>query len=380
MRVLQVGFVPPEAGGRAPGGIATHLWELSKRLRDAGWEVHVLAHELVGPPGEREGIFVWGLPSKARAAVYPFTTPPTWRLIKLLWHELRFGLTKGVGRAYFLHRLLEQLEPDAIHCHVTSSFVPGGARAWGFPGRLVLTVHSVHELTHNPVLPAKYVRKRLSDNLASSDALVFVHSGVADDLVKMGFRWETPSKVIINPIDPRGFELMERAEARRKLGLPAHAKIALFAGVMTGRKGEDLVLRAAEALPDVLFVFVGYGPKAGEVQAEARLLRNARFFGPQPRSKMPLFYNAADAFVLPSRKEGFALSYMESLLCGTPFVASEGLPPELRVYGHVVASRDLAPALAEALERNWDRERIRREGLRFAWSEEKLEEYASLYR
>ncbi len=379
LRVLQVGFVPPEAGGRAPGGIASHLWELSRRLRDAGWEVHVLAHEMEGPAGEREGIFVWPLPDRARAAVYPFTTPPTRKLLRVLWHELRFGFTKGIGRAYFTHRFLETLKPSVIHCHITSSFLVGAAKAWGFEGRIVLTVHSVHELTHNPVLPLNYVRKRLRDNLASADRLIFVHSGVARDLQRLGFTWDKPSKVIINPIDPTGFEIIDRTEARRALGLPLHAKIALFAGVMTGRKGEDKVLRAAEALRDVLFIFVGYGPRAEEVKAEARLLRNARFFGPQPREKMPLFYNAADVFVLPSEKEGFALSYMESLLCGTPFVAGPSLPPELEVYGHLKAEQNLAAAITEALERRWDREGIRREGLRFAWSDEKLSEYTSLY-
>ncbi len=308
MRVLQVGFVPPEAGGRAPGGIASHLWELSKRLRDAGWEVHVLAHELVGPAGERDGIFVWPMPKRRRAAVYPFTTPPGPRLLKALWHEVKFDWAKGFGRAYFLHRLLESVKPDAVHSHLATSFVPGAARAWGFSGKLVLTVHSVHELTHGSAYPRDYVRKRFKDSLSSADSVVFVHSGVADDLVKLGFSWDAPSKVIINPIDPEGFELLERAEARRLLGLPPDAKIALFSGIMTGRKGEDRVLRAAEALPDVLFVFVGYGPRAEEVKAQARLLRNARFLGPQPRSKMALLYNAADVFVLPSEKEGFALS------------------------------------------------------------------------
>lgn len=43
---------------------------------------------------------------------------------------------------------------------------------------------------------------------------------------------------------------------------------------------------------------------------------------PLPRSCMPRLYNSADAFVLPSRGEGWGRTYMEALACELPVIAS----------------------------------------------------------
>jgi glycosyltransferase involved in cell wall biosynthesis len=41
-----------------------------------------------------------------------------------------------------------------------------------------------------------------------------------------------------------------------------------------------------------------------------------------PENEMPRVYRACDAFVLPSRGEGFGLPYMEASLCGLPVIAT----------------------------------------------------------
>jgi glycosyltransferase involved in cell wall biosynthesis len=41
-----------------------------------------------------------------------------------------------------------------------------------------------------------------------------------------------------------------------------------------------------------------------------------------PRSELPRLYATADAFVLPSRGEGFGLPYIEALACGLPVIAT----------------------------------------------------------
>jgi glycosyltransferase involved in cell wall biosynthesis len=42
-----------------------------------------------------------------------------------------------------------------------------------------------------------------------------------------------------------------------------------------------------------------------------------------PAEELPLWYNAAEAFVYPSVFEGFGLPVVEALACGTPVLVSD---------------------------------------------------------
>src|SRR5207245_6499995 len=56
-----------------------------------------------------------------------------------------------------------------------------------------------------------------------------------------------------------------------------------------------------------------------------------RFLGFVPEADLPLYYQAADCFVLPTRElEGFGLVTVEALACGTPVLGTPiGATPEL---------------------------------------------------
>ena len=52
------------------------------------------------------------------------------------------------------------------------------------------------------------------------------------------------------------------------------------------------------------------------------LHRHVRFLGYQPTVTLAALYHLADVFVFPSLYEGFGLSPLEALACGTPVVSS----------------------------------------------------------
>ncbi|MGB9590648.1 MAG: glycosyltransferase, partial [Candidatus Hydrothermia bacterium] len=192
----------------------------------------------------------------------------------------------------------------------------------------------------------------------------------------------------INAVSPRFFGMIPREKARAELGLPYGRRIVLFSGIMTGRKGEQELIRAFSFLRErALLVMIGYGPKEPEARAligELGLSEGVSLIGPVPRETMALYYNAADLFALPSHSEGFALSYMEAMLCGTPFLADRNIPSELISPDNcvLVDSRDpydIARGVTDALLRDWNRERIAGFGKRFAWGPEKLSEYLEVY-
>lgn len=89
-------------------------------------------------------------------------------------------------------------------------------------------------------------------------------------------------------------------------------------------KGLDLLLRAAADLPDVDLKIVGEGP------ARADIMRLADSLGLAARVELLPWSDDArstlaefDAFVLPSRNEGFPLSIVEAMLAARPVVATD---------------------------------------------------------
>jgi glycosyltransferase involved in cell wall biosynthesis len=75
-----------------------------------------------------------------------------------------------------------------------------------------------------------------------------------------------------------------------------------------------------------LLVLVGDGPLRGELETQVRslgLIDAVRFAGPTAHSSLPTWYRAADLTVLPSLSEGIPNVLLESLACGTGFVASD---------------------------------------------------------
>ena len=53
-----------------------------------------------------------------------------------------------------------------------------------------------------------------------------------------------------------------------------------------------------------------------------RLNNIVTFLGNKTRYEMPIWMSAADILVIPSRREGYGLVAVESLICGTPVIAS----------------------------------------------------------
>jgi glycosyltransferase involved in cell wall biosynthesis len=145
-----------------------------------------------------------------------------------------------------------------------------------------------------------------------------------------------PDKIRVIPpgVDLAHFNPGSRTEARAKLGLPAAVFIALAVRRLTPRMGLDVLLRAWRALTiePKLLLLAGSGPDrhrleklAGSISPEG----NIRFLGQVSDDALVDLYRAADISILPSVAfEGFGLSALESLACGTPALVSDigGLP------------------------------------------------------
>jgi glycosyltransferase involved in cell wall biosynthesis len=139
---------------------------------------------------------------------------------------------------------------------------------------------------------------------------------------------------------------LSRVEARQKMGLPFDRPLLFTVRRLYARMGlENLVAAMATVVqqqPAALLLIGGLGPLAGRLQeavAAQGLGENVRLLGYIPEEQLPLYYRAADLFVLPTVElEGFGLVTLEALACGTPVL---GTP----VGGTVEILSGLDPAL-----------------------------------
>lgn len=215
---------------------------------------------------------------------------------------------------------------DVIHSHNP----PGAIAAMGLAHRREIP----HLLTmHGPWADVRGALFRQMANVFEGLALRSADRVTADSdslrLRLIGKHKIPESRIttIINAIEPEIFRPRLKKAARKALSLPSDKKIVLFTGRFVKEKGIDVLLDAIPSVgkEDFLFLLVGGG--FDETLIDSWLRENpgapVKKIPYLPYERMPMLYNAADAFVLPSYEEGMSRSVLEAMASGTPVVASD---------------------------------------------------------
>lgn len=145
------------------------------------------------------------------------------------------------------------------------------------------------------------------------------------------------SRVIPNGIDLSVFFPTDRTHTREKLGLPADARIVLFAanGIQANIWKDFRTLRraiglVAEKMKDQQLLFLALGETAPTRREGAAIIR----FVPYQKNKliMAQYFQAADIYVHAARAETFPNTVLEAMACGTPVIATKvgGIPEEIK--------------------------------------------------
>lgn len=128
---------------------------------------------------------------------------------------------------------------------------------------------------------------------------------------------------------------------------------------------------------DILCFIGGDGPLKKKLQKQIRKLNlqeHVKLLGPIPDDKLALWMNAADLFVLPSLSESFGVVQIEAMACGKPVVTTRNGGSEEIItsedYGLLCEPanpQDLAEKILTALNKEWNREKIRKYAEQFDW-------------
>ena len=130
--------------------------------------------------------------------------------------------------------------------------------------------------------------------------------------------------------DGRYFEADVPTEVLTKYKFDPSKLNLINVGRLTERKGYDYTIEALADLQNVIFHIGGTGKIENDLQKLAEKLGvtdRVNFHGFIPDNEINYLFNAADLFIMPSRKigtsvEGFGITYLEAAATGTPSIGS----------------------------------------------------------
>jgi teichuronic acid biosynthesis glycosyltransferase TuaC len=261
---------------------------------------------------------------------------------------------------------------DLIDAHY---FYPDGVAAVKlgryFNKPVVVTARG-SDITHIPQY--RQPRKMIRWAAGHADGIVTVCEALRTELTRLG---GDANRIVTlrNGVDLALFRPIDRDAARKSLSLNQFTLLSV--GHLVPLKGHDLVIAALKDLPDTRLLIAGSGAELPRLQSLANELGVAdrvEFLGVLAQDKLALAYNAADALVLASSREGWANVLLESMACGTPVVASKvwGTPevvasPDAGILMTHRSAQGVASAVQELRARYPDRHATRRYAEQFSW-------------
>lgn len=172
--------------------------------------------------------------------------------------------------------------------------------------------------------------------------------------------------LVPNGVDGTLFRPRERAACRRELEFGATGPLVLVVGHLIERKDPLLALECAAELAksrdDLQLVFLGRGALENALRERIDALgmrERTHVLGDVAPQRLALWYGAADALLLTSRREGRPNVVLEALSSGLPVLATDAGGSAELVAGHdgmLARDRD-ARALAAMLGALLDRPR-----------------------
>jgi glycosyltransferase involved in cell wall biosynthesis len=192
----------------------------------------------------------------------------------------------------------------------------------------VVTAHDMAIYRHPEWFPsgqALSVRLVVPRSMRRADAVLAVSRSTARDVADL---FDVPGerlRVVPEGVSDRYRPLPEASGAavRRRLRLPE--RFVLFVGTIEPRKNLATLLQAWSRLPEPvpLVVAGGWGWRyADERRALERAGGRVRLLGAVDPEDLPGLYGVATCLAHPAWYEGFGLTPLEAMACGTPVVAS----------------------------------------------------------
>lgn len=302
------------------GGVETHFDDLLSLSRQYGTSFIVSAYKplntrkAVRYREEKDGNLIYRLPWFGRDLFQKLEKYPA---LEVLY------LTPGLLVQSLLLLLRHRGKTSVIHAQgFVAGLIANVLRVF-LRRKTVFSDHTVYGIAGGSLV------SRVFASVANRHDVVLAVSELArEELISWGVR-EEKIKIFRYWCDTSKFVPRAREHARNELGISVEEKVLINVSRLHHAKGLDILVGAArivlEKRMDIVFYLVN------TAESESRFLDfleidalppNCRFVGRTENQKVSAWYSAADGLLVTSRKEGYSRVTVESMLCGTPVIAS----------------------------------------------------------
>jgi len=274
-----------------------------------------------------------------------------------------FNILEGISNHYQVTQILDNtgdIQKGCQSINPTSLPLPFNYLSWSIQTSFQKTLFSKSDLIHNmcqypifsprnkkyiitiydliPVLYPHLVtpvyawqsRNLLPKILKKSDRILAISEHTKNDLIS---RYHIPSEIIdvthlgvSDHFKPMNKKEIDNYKKKQRLTNP----YILFVGAIEPKKNITTIIKAfsccIQKIPELILVLAGKPSwKYHEIFSLIKSLhleKKVRLLNFVPYEELPLLYCGAEAFVFPSRYEGFGLPPLEAMKCGTPVIVS----------------------------------------------------------
>lgn len=251
--------------------------------------------------------------------------------------------------------LLEKQSYDIVHIN------------WAYPDSLIIpelknrgipTLLHIHGSDWYKTRHPKSLRESVRKSLFDADRILVVGHLLQKDI---GSAYpELTNKIFVhhNAVDTQLFTLPEdKTIAKKKLNWDIKKRHVLTVANVRYEKGIDVLIKAIQPQPlsDLHFHIIGNAYNDEYHRVIMSLIQQyeapVTIYPPVAHHELNPFFQAADLFVLPSRKEGFGLALAEAGAAGLPLISTKSGGPEdiINSTNGLLVTADSHEELSEAM-------------------------------
>jgi glycosyltransferase involved in cell wall biosynthesis len=311
------------------------------------------------------------------------TVRPDWEFVEVapkgdalqvVQRSWRKGVQKYYQRYWQYPRSLAQLKVDVAHIiDHSDGYLVSRLKQLGIP--TVVTCHDIINLLRPDwfqgrakfPLVSMATWKYAIRGMTKADHIFTVSHYTAKDLTQ--HLAIPPQQITVTPngVDPGLFvwPQEDRASIRQRYGLIEPTCCLLNVGSNNPRKNIEAILKTVVNLRDqgipVHFWKAGadFTPEQQKFIHAHQLETRVTYLGKPEREVLNQIYSAADVLVAPSIYEGFGLTVLEAMACGTPVVASNVTSlPEVAGDAALLVDPQDTKAIAQQIVQLWQDVRL----------------------